>query len=329
MKRIVQFLRIFILIWLTVSISCRKEYSCEKCILTNKASNNKSPISVAGPDQSIRLPLNSIDLDGRASSDPDSNIVGYKWTMIAGPSSFTIGNNAQVQTVVTNLIQGIYHVELTVTDAAGLFSRDTMQVGVNSPSSNLPPVADAGPDQKRILRSAYLKLDGSASHDKDGSIVLSLWTQVNGPVPVSIGNPALPVTPVAGFVEGKYTFRLLVTDDKGASDDDTVKIEVVNDTLNGNEIIYSAVWGCNDICADGDVYWDSGPDPSNYFDPDIPVEVWILLNNTSTWVRVLHKNSSTPPINQFSYSIDRSEIWVWAYEGKLIGTALTVKVKFL
>ena len=113
-------------------------------------------------------------------------------------------------------------------------------------------------------------------------------------------------------------------------DDDTVRIEVVNDTLSGKEIIYNSVaWGCNDLCGDGDVYWDSSTDPDLYFDPDISVEVWILLNNSSTWIRVLHKASPLQPINQFSYSIDRSMIWIWAYDGKLIGTALTVKVKFL
>ena len=190
----------FTLIWLTVSISCRKEYSCENCILTNKPLISQSPIAVAGPDQTIRLPLNSITLDGSASSDPDSNIVSYKWAKLTGPSSYNIGNDTKVQTVVTNLVQGIYLFELAVTDATGLISKDTMQVVINSPSANLPPDADAGPDQKRILRSTFLKLDGSGSKDKDGSIVLSLWTQVNGPVPVSIGNPALPVTPVAGFV---------------------------------------------------------------------------------------------------------------------------------
>ena len=322
----------FILLWLTVSISCRKEYSCENCILTNRPLINQSPIAVAGPDQTIRLPLNSATLDGNASSDPDSNIVSYKWSKIAGPSSFNIGNSALAQTAVSNLIQGIYHLELIVTDAGGLFSRDTMKVVVNSTSTNLPPEADAGPNQKRIVRSTYLKLDGSASHDKDGSIVLSLWKQVNGPVQVSIGNPTLPVTPVADFVVGRYTFRLLVTDDKGATDDDTVKIEVVDDTLSGKEIIYKSVWGCNDLCRDGDVYWSSDLDPSNpylYFDPDIPVEVWILLNNSTTWIRILHKASPLPPINQFSYTIDRNTIWVWAYDGKLIGTAVTVKVKFL
>ena len=46
--------------------------------------------------------------------------------------SFNIANANAVQTQVTNLAQGIYQFELKVTDAGGLFSKDTMQVTVNA-----------------------------------------------------------------------------------------------------------------------------------------------------------------------------------------------------
>ena len=42
-----------------------------------------------------------------------------------------IANTNAVQTQVTNLVQGIYQFELKVTDAGGLFSKDTMQVHCN------------------------------------------------------------------------------------------------------------------------------------------------------------------------------------------------------
>ena len=47
-------------------------------------------------------------------------------------TSFNIVNSNAVQTQVTNLVQGIYQFELKVTDARGLFSKDTMQVTVNA-----------------------------------------------------------------------------------------------------------------------------------------------------------------------------------------------------
>jgi hypothetical protein len=111
--------------------SCKKEPSCESC-----RENNKPPIAVAGPDQVITLPSDSISLDGSASSDPDGMISGWLWTKISGPSSFNIGNANIAQTQVANLIEGIYQFELKVIDASGLNNKDTVQVTVNPETNN-------------------------------------------------------------------------------------------------------------------------------------------------------------------------------------------------
>jgi hypothetical protein len=91
---------------------------------------NQPPVADAGPDQDILLPTNIVNLDGSASSDPDNNIISYQWKKIAGPSSFAIVNTNTAQTQVTNLIEGNYLFELTVTDTKGLFDKDTVQVKV-------------------------------------------------------------------------------------------------------------------------------------------------------------------------------------------------------
>ena len=108
-------------------ISCQKEFSCENC-----RGSNKPPIAHAGKDTTITLPANTVMLDGSASTDPDNNIVSYAWTKISGPSSFNIVNVNAVQTQVSNLTEGTYQFELKVTDAGGLFSKDTVQVTVKS-----------------------------------------------------------------------------------------------------------------------------------------------------------------------------------------------------
>jgi len=103
-----------------IFISCRKEFP------------NHPPVANAGPDQTINLPVNSVTLDGNSSTDPDNNIASYSWTKVSGPLSSTIVNANAVQTQVTGLVQVAYQFELKVTDAAGLFSKDTVQVTVNS-----------------------------------------------------------------------------------------------------------------------------------------------------------------------------------------------------
>ena len=85
MKKTFFFALIFFLAGTFVFISCNKEYSCEGC-----NENNKPPIAVAGRDQSITLPTDSILLDGRNSSDPDGTISEWLWTRMSGPASFNI-----------------------------------------------------------------------------------------------------------------------------------------------------------------------------------------------------------------------------------------------
>ena len=298
----------------------------------SSGSSNHPPVARAGADQVIILPVDHATLDGAASSDPDNNLVGYQWLKISGPSSFNIANPKSIIMHVSNLVQGSYLFELVVTDAAGLSARDTVKVTVKTSSGNIPPVADAGIDQKRTIRSTRIPLDGSGSHDPDGIIMGSTWSQLKGPNIATITHLNLPVSSIVGFVEGIYIFRLEVRDDKGATDDDTVQIEFVRDTLTGNIIFYQDVWGCNDVCQDGDVYWAPQPDPANplrYFDPNIPLEVAILLDSSTVWITVLHRDSPQPRINQFYYYIERDLIWVFAYDAKLIGKPLSVRVKFL
>ncbi len=76
---------IFTVLYLMVCIlfiSCKKENSCDNCIRP-PTTNNKPLIASAGPDQIITLPINSVEVNGIGSSDPDGAIVSYLWTKIS------------------------------------------------------------------------------------------------------------------------------------------------------------------------------------------------------------------------------------------------------
>jgi len=81
-----------------IFISCKKETSCENC------KRSKPPIAVAGPDQVITLPTDSISLDGSSSNDPDGTISEWLWKKIEGPASFMIVNTATSKTQVRGMI---------------------------------------------------------------------------------------------------------------------------------------------------------------------------------------------------------------------------------
>jgi hypothetical protein len=94
MKKIIFFALIFFLAGAFVFISCKKEYSCE-----GSFNCNKPPIAVAGPDQVITLPTDSISLDGSASNDPDGTISEWLWARISGPASLNINNGLLKKTL--------------------------------------------------------------------------------------------------------------------------------------------------------------------------------------------------------------------------------------
>lgn len=97
---------------------------------------NHPPVAVAGPDQSITLPVDLCTLDGSASYDPDGVIATSQWTKVAGPSSGAIAKATDLKTQATNLTTGTYQFELMVTDNYGASSKDTVQVTVSTVNMN-------------------------------------------------------------------------------------------------------------------------------------------------------------------------------------------------
>ncbi|HEX7846814.1 MAG TPA: PKD domain-containing protein, partial [Chitinophagaceae bacterium] len=222
MKKLSYGLFIVVINWVTIFSSCKKEHSCEGC-----KKNNKPPISIAGPDQLITLPTDSISLDGSASNDPDGMISEWLWKKISGPASASILNPASAQTRVKGLLVGVYLFELKVTDDKGLSAKDTMQVIVNDTGQpNSPPVANAGADQTITLPANTVNLNGSASSDPDNNISTYSWTKVSGPLSFTIVNTNAVQTQVTNLVEGVYQFELKVTDAGGLFDKDTLQVIV-------------------------------------------------------------------------------------------------------
>src|SRR5205814_1166685 len=133
---------------------------------------NQSPTANAGTDINITLPTNSLTLSGNGS-DADGTISSYKWTKISGPNQYSIASSGQAQTIVNNLVQGIYFFEFSVTDNQGVSTRDTTQVTVNA-APNQAPAANAGADMIITLPIYSVTLSGSGN-DPDGTIASYSW----------------------------------------------------------------------------------------------------------------------------------------------------------
>jgi hypothetical protein len=67
-------------------------------------------------------------------------------------------------------------------------------------------------------------LNGTASTDPDGFIKSFRWTKISGPSSYWFTSSVSGQTKANGLVAGTYVFRLTVTDNKGATSTDDVKI---------------------------------------------------------------------------------------------------------
>jgi hypothetical protein len=83
-------------------------------------------------------------------------------------------------------------------------------------TTNATPYVSAGSNQSITLPTSSVTLDGSASYDPDGTISSYTWTQVSGPSTATIGTPNASTTVVSSLIQGIYTFKLTVIDNKGA-----------------------------------------------------------------------------------------------------------------
>ncbi len=105
---------------------------------------NLPPIANAGPDRIVFLPMDTLLLDGSGSTDPENNITTYKWRKLSGAPITYIYFNDRIKTGVYSVIEDSYSFELTVTDAMGLFSKDTIVIKVTPPDAITAILLDAG-----------------------------------------------------------------------------------------------------------------------------------------------------------------------------------------
>jgi chitodextrinase len=181
--------------------------------------SNQPPVANAGADQSANVG-DTVTFNGSGSSDSDGVITGYAWNFGDGTSSSGI----IVNHVYISAAASPYTVNLTVTDDEGAAANDTAFVTITDQGPNQTPVADAGPDKSANVGDT-VTFNGSGSSDSDGVITGYAWnfgdgTSSSGIIVNHVYNSAAASPP--------YTVNLMVTDDQGATGNDTALV-----TING------------------------------------------------------------------------------------------------
>ncbi|WP_333863197.1 PKD domain-containing protein, partial [Chitinophaga sp.] len=196
-------------------------------ITVQGASTNKPPVANAGADQTHRIPVGTLALDGSASSDPEGPIATYSWKKLSGPDGGILATPSAAKTNVTSFpTAGEYIFELTVKDGDNVTATD--QVKITITAANVPPVANAGSNIIITYPLNNARLDGSSSKDEDGSLASFSWTKVSGPAAGTISTPDAAATYVTDMTPGVYVFRLTVKDNEGATSTADVTVTVNN-----------------------------------------------------------------------------------------------------
>jgi len=167
------------------------------------------------------------------------------------------------------------------------------------PPPNRAPEAYAGLDFSVGLFSNDMTLIGKVTDPDMGNTLSSSWTKISGPA-CSIASPQSPSTQVSNLVEGEYQFELLVSDNYGATDRDTVIVKAVRVISLANQVNFSNLsWNCPFGCT---------IEIDNFFSqisPNTPIRIFIQLDSQIGWYEAV-------PISQYSFF---STIYYYGFYG--------------
>jgi hypothetical protein len=185
------------------------------------------PVADAGPNR-IRTDGVKVTLEAANSTDEKGpGIASYKWTQTGGtPVSILQPSSSQTGLNVTSQL-GALNFQLTVTDKNGL--KSTSGCIVNAVTADMPPTANAGPDQT-VSGYTIVTLNGSQSTAaRPGYITSYKWRQIDGPA-VTISNStsshATIVAPEPATGNASLGFMLTVTDNNGLQSTDICFVNV-------------------------------------------------------------------------------------------------------
>jgi hypothetical protein len=239
-------------------------------------------------------PRNAASLDVTLAWDANSegDLAGYRIFARAEGESFDYNNPDWEGTGTTCTLYGLddhttYHFVARAFDLSDNESGDS-DPATYEPPQNVPPTADAGPDQT-VGEGDPVTLDGSNSSDSDGTISSYEWLQTAG-TSVALSDPTSDMpwftAPIVGISGEALTFQLTVTDSGGLTDSDTVIVNVSN--VNQSP---TADAGPDQVVGEGDTVTLDG---SNSSDPDGTIVAYSWSQTQGISVTLVGPSSAQP-----------------------------------
>ena len=185
---------------------------------------NAPPVALITAPSSVVMGTR-VQLSAAGSTDSNLDTLTYKWALLNKPmkatgaladSAAVLSSATLVNPLFTADVAGVYVLSLVVND--GKVNSDPVTVTVTASSQNLPPVANAGPEQVVVV-GAPVTLSGSASTDPNADTLTYQWSLTTRPnlSAAALTNPNTVGPTFTPDLAGFYVATLTVNDSKGGT----------------------------------------------------------------------------------------------------------------
>ncbi len=194
----------------------------------NNDTNNR-PIANAGVDKNITK-NSTVQLDGSASSDPESDTLTYLWSFISKPigSVATLSDVTLVNPTFQADVIGEYKIQLIVNDGTQDSIIDTVTITIQEelPSAK-NPIAVAKVNDSNVTEGMIVIFDANSSYDPDGTILSYEWKENDKVLSNS------KIFSLSTLDVGIHHILLTIMDDDGLLATDSVTVEIKKLTNQG------------------------------------------------------------------------------------------------
>ncbi len=172
---------------------------------------NQAPVARAGADTTIFLPASTFVLNASGSFDPDGNITAYQWQEISGPNEAAASSMNNAEADVSDLQEGVYQFQVTVTDNTGATATARIQISVDkNPVSGDQLTVFPNPAHDIVYTNISSSVNGTVRlnvYDMSGKTVLSDQSEKS----IEVFEKSINISALAS---GMYTIQVTISNRK-------------------------------------------------------------------------------------------------------------------
>lgn len=225
-------------IYMAVVFAKDKFYSSSNSVTIRATTTNAAPVANAGVNQHVKAGAKEVLLDGRGSTDADSDNLQYKWTFISVPSDSKLqpftSELESTKSVARFLptVPGTYVASLVVNDGKVDSLPSGSTIIATAASTNAVPMANAGIDQT-VAPGTTVHLSGLGSTDADSNPLTYRWHLKSKPTnsTAALSSPTAAEPTFVADLAGDYVATLIVNDGSVNSSEDNISVTAASNLL--------------------------------------------------------------------------------------------------